>query len=249
MRDEKRCATCRGPLRPAGRGRPPVYCSRACQARAYRRRADPPLPGPERSERSEHPRRRQIAEAVWRIAAGRGLHEASMREVAAEAGVSVRSVQYHFRSKHELLVDALHLLNRDNEERARRRIRADPTDPRALLREILDEFLPLDAHRRMALRVFAAYYARSLTDPELAAVFLDDAHPLEDLVAAVLLQARRHGLAPAWVDPSAEADLLVSTAVSLGGDAVHGRRTTASARRVFDYHLANILPGPEHEPG
>ncbi|MFH8634025.1 TetR family transcriptional regulator [Streptomyces lydicus] len=58
---------------------------------------DPPTPKPppERpaAGRTPAPRRRQIAEALWRIAAERGLHEASLREVAAEAGVSLRAVQ------------------------------------------------------------------------------------------------------------------------------------------------------------
>ncbi|TDE56085.1 TetR/AcrR family transcriptional regulator [Nonomuraea mesophila] len=37
MRDEM-CGECGGPLEPAPSGRPRVYCSRACQQRAYRRR-------------------------------------------------------------------------------------------------------------------------------------------------------------------------------------------------------------------
>lgn len=223
-----------------GRGRPKVYCSRGCQARAYRRRAAPPTPQPA----PPHPRRQQIAEAVWRIAAERGLHAASIREVAAEAGVSTRAVQYHFRGKHELLVAALRLLHQANERRARRRITADPNDPRALLRSIIDELLPLDAQRRATLRVFAAYYARSLTDPALAAVFLHDQHPLEDLVAAVIAQAQQIGATPSALDPRAEADILVSAAVSLGGDVLHGSRTLAEVRRTLDYHLTRILPPP-----
>ncbi|MFB8061103.1 TetR family transcriptional regulator, partial [Kitasatospora purpeofusca] len=41
-------------------------------------------------------RRRQIAEALLRIADTQGLQSASMRAVAAEAGVSLRLVQYYF---------------------------------------------------------------------------------------------------------------------------------------------------------
>ncbi len=221
-----------------GRGRPKVYCSRSCQARAYRRRTAPPAPQPP----APQPRRRQIAEAVWRIAAERGLHAASIREVAAEAGVSTRSVQYHFHSKHELLVAALRLLHQDNERRAQRRITAGATDPGVLLRSIVDELLPLDAQRRTTLRVLAAYYARSLTDPALAAVFLHDQHPLEDLVAAVIAQAKQAGAAAPALEPRAEADILVSAAVSLGGDVLHGIRTLAAVRRTLDYHLSRILP-------
>ncbi|WP_235470622.1 TetR/AcrR family transcriptional regulator [Streptomyces platensis] len=63
------------------------------------------------------------------MAAERGLHAASLREVAAEAGVSLRAVQYHFGSKHRLLVDALHLLHAENERIARCRIPFDATEP------------------------------------------------------------------------------------------------------------------------
>ncbi|MFJ5259971.1 hypothetical protein ACIQAC_05780 [Streptomyces sp. NPDC088387] len=40
------CAVCGGPTAPTGRGRPPVYCSRACQAKAYRARKRGALPRP-----------------------------------------------------------------------------------------------------------------------------------------------------------------------------------------------------------
>ncbi|MGI5341522.1 TetR/AcrR family transcriptional regulator [Streptomyces sp. CA-181903] len=247
MRDEKRvsvCRVCRAPLAPAGRGRPPVYCSRGCQARAYRRRKDPPPPAPEAPPPAvPSGRRRQIAEAVWRVAAERGLHAASMREIAAEAGVSLRVVQYHFDSKHDLLVAALRMLHEESARQADARVRAlrRPSDPRAVLRAVLDEFLPLDEWRRVALRVHAAYYARSLTDPALAEVFLHDAQPLEDLVASLLARLPAGSAGPPPVDPRREADLLVSGVVGLAIDVLHGRRSVADVRRTIDYHLERIF--------
>lgn len=250
MRDEKKavgCRVCGAPLPRASRGRPPAYCSRGCQAKAYRQRKRPPVAAPRTPAGpggARARRRREIAEAVWRIAAGRGLHEASTREIAAEAGVSPRVVQYHFAGKHDLLVSALRMLHEENERSARTRVEAlrCPDDPRALLRAILDEFLPLDEQRRISLRVFAAYYARSLTDPGLAAVFLHGGQPLEELVAAILREAREAGRAAPDIDPSREADLLVSGITGLGMDIVHARRTPASVSEVVDYHLNRLLP-------
>lgn len=228
-----------------GRGRPALYCSRSCQAKAYRRRKQLPAPAAERPATAgvASDRRRQIAEALWRIAAERGLHAASLREVAAEAGVSLRVVQYHFTSKHQLLVDALRMLHAENERIARSRIGSDGTDPRALLRAVLDEFLPVDAQRTTALRVFAAYYARSLTDPALAKVFLPDEQPLEHLVAQLITAARTDGRTAPGLDPWREADLLVSGAVGLGNDVLHGRRALDEVRRTLDYHLDKIFAG------
>ncbi|MFI7099011.1 TetR/AcrR family transcriptional regulator [Streptomyces sp. NPDC050161] len=266
MRDEKKdeckggargrtsaaCRECGAPLAAAGRGRPARYCSRSCQARAYRRRKQPPPAPPEVPAAPEpagaHTRarkRREIAEAVWRIAAGRGLHAASMREIAAEAGVSLRTVQYHFDGKHQLLVAALTLLHEDNERAARARIRFGPDTPRALLRAVLEEFLPMDAQRRTSLQVLAAYYSRSLTDPALAAVFLGAEHPLEDLVAGIIGQAQADGRCVHGLDPRHEADLLVSGAIGLGGDVLHARRPLAGVLRTLDYHLDKIFTVPE----
>ena len=49
-------------------------------------------------------RRRQITGAVCRITLRGGLASATFREVAAEAGVSVRLVQYYFGSKDDLML-------------------------------------------------------------------------------------------------------------------------------------------------
>lgn len=53
-------------------------------------------PWPKRVDHEQ--RRRQIGEALLRVASTRGLQSATMREVAAEAGVSLRLVQYYFHS-------------------------------------------------------------------------------------------------------------------------------------------------------
>ncbi|MEU4488027.1 TetR/AcrR family transcriptional regulator [Streptomyces purpurascens] len=255
MRDEKRraCAVCGGPMARPSRGRPPVYCSRSCQARAYRRRRQPlPEPGTPPVSRPTEVRarqRRRIAEAVWRIAAEQGLDAASMRGIAAEARVSLRVVQYHFDSKQALLVDALRLLHEENERLAQGRIRYDMTEPCALLRAVLDEFLPLDEQRAFALRVFTAYYARSLTDPELATVFLAAEQPLERLVADVIGVGEAAGLTTPGIDRTYEADLLVSGAVGLGLDVLHERRSLADVRTVLDYHLTRIFPTETPSPG
>lgn len=235
---------CRTALPPAGRGRPALYCSRSCQAKAYRRRKQPPVPVTERPAAGDPSGKRlRIAEALWRIAAERGLHAASLREVAAEAGVSLRSVQYHFGSKHRLLVDALRLLHAENERIARSRIPFDATEPRGLLRAVLEEFLPVDAQRATALRVFAAYYARSLTDPALAKVFLPAEQPLERLVADLITTAQADGRTVPGLDPWREADLLVAGAVGLGSDVLHDRRTLDEVRRTLDYHLDRVFAG------
>src|SRR5215472_17324054 len=78
-------------------------------------------PVPKRVDHEE--RRRQIADALVRRAATRGLHATGMREVAAEAGVSLRLVQYYFGTKEELMLAAMQYLAVQFSERALARIR------------------------------------------------------------------------------------------------------------------------------
>ncbi|MBM7788045.1 TetR family transcriptional regulator C-terminal domain-containing protein [Tenggerimyces flavus] len=147
-------------------------------------------------------------------------------------------MQYYFANKHALLVTALRMLNADNEARTLRRIAAQqaPLPPRELLEVIFDEFLPLDDERRRNQLVYAAYFARSLTDPALAAVFLSDEHPLEELVAAILTQGGLDGNVAQH-----EADLLVSGISGIGLDILYERRSVAAVRRVVDYHLDRLF--------
>ncbi|CAM5617391.1 TetR family transcriptional regulator OS=Streptomyces alboniger OX=132473 GN=CP975_10770 PE=4 SV=1 [Streptomyces alboniger] len=66
-------------------------------------------PMPKRVDHAE--RRTEIAEALVRVAGRRGLHAVGMRDVAAEAGVSLRLVQYYFETKEKLLLFGLEHLS------------------------------------------------------------------------------------------------------------------------------------------
>jgi AcrR family transcriptional regulator len=128
---------------------------------------------PKRVDHEE--RRRQIADALLRTAATRGLHATGMREVAAEAGVSLRLVQYYFGTKEELLLAATRYLAVRFGERvlARARLKeagasGGPASPHDVIAAILTEALPADDERRTFTIVYTAYLALSLTDPALA---------------------------------------------------------------------------------
>lgn len=65
------------------------------------------MPGPSAPRRSgprAHNRRREILDAAARHFARQGFHAASMRGIAAAAGMLPGSLYYHFPSKHELLL-------------------------------------------------------------------------------------------------------------------------------------------------
>ena len=193
-------------------------------------------------------RRRQIADALLRTAATRGLHATGMREVAAEAGVSLRLVQYYFGTKEELLLAAMQHLAAQFSERALARIRrikqaGGPASPRDVIAAILAEALPVDDERRTFAVLNAAYFALSLTDPALAiGPLVRNSNAVTDLVAAQLRAAQAAGDTPARLDPDAEALGLLAMSHGLGLSVLGGQSPPGQAQAVIDYHLDRLFP-------
>ena len=160
---------------------------------------------PKRVDHEE--RRRQIADALLRTAASRGLHATGMREVAAEAGVSLRLVQYYFGTKEELLLAAMQHLAAQFGERALARINRlketeSPVNPRDVIAAILTEALPADDERRTFTVLYTAYFALSLTDPALAiAPLVRNSAAVIDVVAAQLRAAKAAADSPGLPEP------------------------------------------------
>ncbi|MFB4291459.1 TetR/AcrR family transcriptional regulator [Nonomuraea sp. ATR24] len=191
-------------------------------------------------------RRRQIAEAVWRLATRGGLEDVTLRQVATEAGVSARLLQYYFGTRDQLLLGALEILNADAEERARRRLEllGDEPGTRALVRGVLMELLPLDEERRNRHLVYVAYFVRFLADPALAAVAHDAPLALEVLVAGLLARGLESGEVRPDVDVEAEAAFLVAGAEGLMSRVLLGQRTPEEAVALVDRQLGRVFtPG------
>lgn len=201
---------------------------------------------PKRVDHDE--RRRQIADALVRTAATRGLHATGMREVAAEAGVSLRLVQYYFGTKEELLLFATQRLAAQFGERVMTRIKRTkqtdgPASPRQVIAAILTEGLPVDDERRTFTIVYTAYLAVSLTDPALAIQpLVRNSTAVIDVVAAQLRAAQAAGDTPAQLDPDVEALSLLAMSAGLGSSLIGGQSSAEQAQAVIDYHLDRLFP-------
>jgi AcrR family transcriptional regulator len=201
---------------------------------------------PKRVDHEE--RRRQIADALLRTAATRGLHAAGMREVAAEAGVSLRLVQYYFGTKEELLLAAMQYLAARFSARAVARFKeasgsGGPASPCDVIAAILAEALPADDERRAFYVVYTAYLALSLTDPALAiAPLVKNSDTVIDVVAAQLRAAQAAGDTPARLDPDLEAVSLMAMAAGLATSVLAGQSSIQQAQAVTGYHLHRLFP-------
>jgi AcrR family transcriptional regulator len=185
-------------------------------------------------------RRRELADAVWRVVAREGLDGTSLQLVANEAGWSIGSLRYYFASKADLLVFALgHAA-----DRIEQRIGRLPPGGTALgrLRAVLAELLPLDAARREEALVWLAFIARATVDPDLAPVAEDVWRQLHDPLVARLTEAVQAGELPAQLDPELEATrlqaLIDGLVVHLVSAPHHAPPQLALA--VVDHHLAAL---------
>ncbi|MEW2619364.1 TetR family transcriptional regulator C-terminal domain-containing protein [Streptomyces sp. NPDC048106] len=197
---------------------------------------------PRRVDHAE--RRTEIAEALVRAAGRLGLHAVGMRDVAAEAGVSLRLVQYYFESKEKLLLFGLrHLAGRFGERVAARVAAAGPAPgPRAVIEALLAAALPVDAESRTFHHLYTSYAVLSVTDEALAAQpFIKDPDAAEATVAGLLRQAADAGQLRPGTDPGAAAAGLLAMSAGLGTGVLVGQRTAESATGVLAYHLDRIF--------
>lgn len=117
-------------------------------------------------------RRREVAEAVFRVVRRHGLEQASLRNVADEAGLAVGSVRHYFADHDDLLRFALAELTDRLERRVlaraeRARAAATPEERRQAVADLLGELLPLDPDRRDESEIWLAFVTAARTRPTL----------------------------------------------------------------------------------
>ncbi|KMO97342.1 TetR/AcrR family transcriptional regulator [Streptomyces roseus] len=205
---------------------------------------------PKRVDHEE--RRAQIAEALVRVAGRRGLHAVGMRDVAAEAGVSLRLVQYYFQTKENLLFYGLQHLTERFTARVGARLAAAGPDPgpRATIEALLLASLPTDEEGRTFHLLYSSYSILSVTDEALAAQpFIDNPNAAEDAVTGLIARAQEAGAADRGVDARTEAISLLAMTATMGTSILVGQREPESAIGVLRHHLDRIFTGQERDGG
>ncbi|MGK2949059.1 MAG: TetR/AcrR family transcriptional regulator [Acidimicrobiales bacterium] len=183
-------------------------------------------------------RRRQITDAVCRITVKGGLGAATFREVAAEAGVSVRLVQYYFGTKDQLLlVTQRHVAERAT-IRSMQMVEAAEATPRAGLRAVLGSFIPTDDASRENMIVFVALHTAALVDPSLAR---EETREVPDALHRAVRTRLEQADLRTGVDADLEATILVSAVPSLAQSVLDDMITSERALQILDYALDRAL--------
>lgn len=113
--------------------------------------------------------RRRLSAATWSVLAEHGLSGLTLRAVAERAGCSTGLVLHTFGDKRALLAHARILLHERTAARADQ-AQSGGGEPLHVLRAVLSQTLCTDDEKRAEARVWVAFLAAALADPELAAL-------------------------------------------------------------------------------
>ena len=158
-------------------------------------------------------RRTQITSAARRVIARDGLGAATFQSVAAEAGISVRLVQYYFGTKQKFLLATHQAVVADAGARFTRRLSALGAEPapRDVIRAILTELLPTDSDRRRDTIVLNTFHAAALTSSDVRAEdTLGAPRYLARTIAQQLRQVRGDAAPSAGRTAELDAELIVA---------------------------------------
>lgn len=188
-------------------------------------------------------RRRHIIDAVRRVIVAGGLEGVTFQTVAAEAGISVRLVQYYFGTKKDFLLATHRSVMEDAGARFMQRWTALGSDatPREALRAVLTELLPLDDQRREEALVLGAFGWAAITGQGIAAEETFAAPRALVMVVADQLRRAQHADSSTLRNPELDAELVAMAIGGLAQGMLQGYGTAESAVELVDHLLDRIL--------
>lgn len=153
-------------------------------------------------------RRAEVLQATWRVVTSVGLHEATTRRIAKEAGYSNGVLAHYFADKDDILVSALQMAH----SRVRARTLAAVKDlvGMAALRAAILEALPLDEDRLFEASLEFGYLSRAINAARLRDVYEDERIRFREFLTGLVSAAREAGeLRAAYDDAHIVAETLV----------------------------------------
>lgn len=183
-----------------------------------------------------------IAEAIFEVIGNRGLEAVSLRDVAAQAGVSMGSVQHYFRSKDEMLQFALGHMR----DRALARLQEElgqlvNPSARQQVRAAAGAMLPVGEQGRQEAVVSGAFYSVATIHPSQADLLREGYSRLLAVSRQSLRAAEQDGELSDGIDPDSEGAMLFFMIQGLIGPILIGLLSPAEALALVDHQLDRIF--------
>lgn len=139
----------------------------------------------------------RIAEAAWRVIRKEGIENASVRKIAAEAGVSPGILQHYFKTQTQLIVFAMERVVQHVAQRIGGFYAGHFADHDKLTMEdahkLLLHLLPVNEEQLLEAEVWLALTVKSLHEPELQPISRDTYQSMQEVIQALLEQVGKAG--------------------------------------------------------
>lgn len=187
-------------------------------------------------------RRRLIAQAAFELIEAHGVEVATLRTIAAQAGVSMGAVQRCFRTKAQMMSFVMEHMGEQVTARVQAAIDASGAADAALtqLEQTLLGITALDADSRAETRVWLAFAAQALAHPALAEIQKRQYDQVAELIGLLLTSAVAGGEAAAGCDIERRTRELMVLSDGLNIQLLFGRCTPAQARRALETAIADL---------
>ncbi len=136
-------------------------------------------------------RRAEVLQATWRVVTSVGLHEATTRRIAKEAGYSNGVLAHYFADKDDILVSALQMAH--ERVRARMSTVVERCSGLEALRAVVLEALPLDEERLFEASLEFGYLSRAINATRLREVYEQERTSFRAYLTTLVAAARALG--------------------------------------------------------
>jgi AcrR family transcriptional regulator len=183
-------------------------------------------------------RRKQVAEATWRVIAKVGLEGATIRMIATEAGYSTGSLHHYFANKDELILFAMNLTWQRTDDRLAEVART--SNALQALSAAVDAILPLDEERRQDVLVWLAFAAQAVNHEAMATAhcgyYLRVRERWRDLLTAGIAD----GSVRADIDVELEANILIGLIDGVALQAMFEPMTAAGMTAIVQGQIQTL---------
>ncbi|WP_339847931.1 TetR/AcrR family transcriptional regulator [Paenibacillus sp. FSL W7-1088] len=186
-----------------------------------------------------------VAEAAWRVIRRDGMEQASVRNIAVEAGISAGSMRHYFSTQSELLLYAMNLVS----ERVSNRITqmSFNSSPLENMKLLLLELLPSTDEKMAEMEVWYAFTAKSKSDPVLKEHADKVYNELRHAMATVITYLKELNLSRTDLDKELEIERLYALVDGLGIHAIlrPDQMNTKIMEDILTMHLATLCQDAE----
>lgn len=189
-------------------------------------------------------RKKFLSAAVWKLLDEQGVSAISIRNVAAEAGISAGSLRHSFESRVDLLEYALRLLTERIEENVSARTQKGLTVDGAV--RILEFQIPLIPATETYARVVMGMIAEMRSTPELRQIAHRSLQQLHATYHDMFSWLERAGELKPGTDAAAQANQMLILGQGLTAQTILGglRSEPVDLSRAFRTHLNKVLVHP-----